>query len=203
LSTVSIERRIIRFVLALLAAGLFACASAPPGPEDSVPTDPEVEAHFRAAMSAAAEGRTDRAESMLSGLSDNHPELVAPQLNLAILYAEDGRNAESEALLLRLLESNPSQPEAWNQLGVIRRRDGRFKGADEAYLSALRLDPDYAPAHRNRGVLLDLYLNRPEEALEHYRKFIALSGGDSEVERWVAELEFRLGQAQVAEEAHR
>lgn len=203
MSTASIERRSVRFLLPALAAGLAACASSPPEPEDALSVDPEVQAHFQAAMSAAAEGQTGRAETMLSGISDSHPELIAPQLNLAILYAQDGRQAESEALLLSLLEMNPSQPEAWNQLGLVRRRDGRFQDADDAYLAALRLDPDYAPVHRNRGVLLDLYLDRPGEAIEHYRKFVALSGGDAEVERWIEELELRLERDGSSKEAHR
>ena len=200
--TASTDRWFATPLLVLLATSLCACATGPTVPEAGAVMDPAVEANFNAAMSAASEGRTERAETMLSGISDSHPELVAPQLNLAILYADTGREAESERLLLTLLESNPDEPEAWNQLGVLRRRSGRFQEADEAYMAALQVDRDYAPVHRNRGVLLDLYLGRPGEAIEHYRRFVRLTEGDDEVERWIAELELRLeraGSQKVAE----
>lgn len=139
---------------------------------------------------------------MLRGLADSHPELVAPQLNLAILYVDSGREAEAERLLMSLVEASPGVPEAWNQLGVLRRRAGRFEAADAAYRAALEADPEYAPAYRNRGVLLDLYLDRPEEAVQHYRRFVALTG-DEEVGRWVAELDLRIERTRAAKVAER
>ncbi len=177
----------------VLAAGMVGgCGSTPPR-HDSAPTqDPELASRLDAAVEAAISGQTAKAESMFSGLSEERPDLVAPQLNLAILYADTGRGPEAEAILGQLLAETPEDPAAWDQLGILRRRAGRFAEADEAYLRALAADPEYAPAYRNRGVLLDLYLGRPENALEHYRRYVDLRGGDEEVERWVTELEIRL-----------
>jgi tetratricopeptide (TPR) repeat protein len=199
----SIELRISRALVLFMITGLTGCAVAPPETGPAAQMDPQVQANFDAAMTAAAEGQTERAGNMLSGISDTHPELVAPQLNLAILYAENGREDESEALLLALLETRADEPEAWNQLGILRRKTGRFEEADVAYLAALEADPDYARAHRNRGVLLDLYLNRPAEAVDHYRRFVQLNEGDEEVERWIAELELRLERTRSQQVAER
>jgi Flp pilus assembly protein TadD len=183
----SIELRISRALVLFMITGLTGCAVAPPETGPAAQMDPQVQANFDAAMTAAAEGQ----------------KLVAPQLNLAILYAENGREDESETLLLTLLETRPDEPEAWNQLGILRRKTGRFEEADVAYLAALEADPDYARAHRNRGVLLDLYLNRPAEAVDHYRRFVQLNEGDEEVERWIAELELRLERTRSQQVAER
>ena len=196
------DRRLHAVVL-LTATALGGCAATPPAREAPAGPDPALANRLGAAVDAATSGQTGRAESMLNGLSDERPDLVAPQLNLAILYAETGRREEAETVLERLLTDSPEDPAAWNQLGVLRRRDGRFGEADEAYSMALAADPTYAPAYRNRGVLLDLYLGRPGEALEHYRRYVELQGGDEEVERWVAELELRLGTGPGAKVAER
>ena len=43
-------------------------------------------------------------------------------------------------------------------------------------------DADYAPAHRNLGVLLDLYLGDPAAALPEMERYKALTAEDKPVE---------------------
>ena len=96
-----------------------------------------------------------------------------------------------------VLEADPGNAVAWSELAIVLRRQGEFRAADEAYAEALELSPDYARAWRNRGVLLDLYLQEPEEALVHYERYAELTGGsDKQVEKWIAELKMRLGVAE-------
>lgn len=184
-------------------AWLCGCAGPAADPTPVAGPDPAAVARFDAAVAAADEGETRKAQIMLSGLAGSHPEFVAPQLNLAILYMQEGRDDEAEDQLLALLEVSPDTPEAWNQLGLLRRRSGRFAEADDAYRAALDADVDYGPAHRNRGVLLDLYLGQPDLALGHYRRYVELSGGDADVERWIAELELRVEREQREKVAER
>ena len=80
-----------------------------------------------------------------------------------------------------------------NQQAVALRQKGEFGPARDAYENALALDPAYAPAVLNLGVLHDLYLGHPAEALGLYERYLALSpAGDAQVGKWVADLKNRL-----------
>jgi len=59
---------------------------------------------------------------------------------------------------------------------------------------ALAAAPGHARTHRNFAVLLDLYLWRPVEALQHFETYVAMSGtADRQVSGWIAELKRRVG----------
>ena len=73
------------------------------------------------------------------------------------------------------------------------RREGKFSDARAAYEHALAVDADYAPAHRNLGVLLDLYLGDPAAALPEMERYKALTAEDKPVSSWIAELRTRTG----------
>lgn len=80
-----------------------------------------------------------------------------------------------------------------NLQAVALRQKGEFGPAREAYAKALALDPAYAPAVLNLGVLHDLYLGHPAEALTLYERYLALTPpGDAQVGKWVADLKNRL-----------
>ena len=53
------------------------------------------------------------------------------------------------------------------------------------------LNPSYAPAHRNLGVLLDLYLDDPVTAQTELETYKTLTGEDKPVSGWLAELRSR------------
>mgnify|MGYP001371975745 CR=1 FL=1 len=59
---------------------------------------------------------------------------------------------------------------------------------------ALAADPAHYRTHRNIAVLLDLYLWRPAEALQHFESYLSMSGtADRQVSGWIAELKRRVG----------
>jgi hypothetical protein len=66
-------------------------------------------------------------------------------------------------------------------------------------MRAIASDPDYALAHHNLGVLLDLYLHRPAEALQHYERYQELiAEPDATVGRWIIDLQRRVGRNEDA-----
>jgi tetratricopeptide (TPR) repeat protein len=81
-------------------------------------------------------------------------------------------------------------------LGITYRHLGRFRDAEAAYRASLEAAPERAASHRNIGVLLDLYLQQPAEALPHFERYMALTGTpDKQVSGWIAELKQRVAPA--------
>ncbi|UCE89659.1 MAG: tetratricopeptide repeat protein, partial [Pseudomonadota bacterium] len=87
---------------------------------------------------------------------------------------------------------NPDNAAAYNHLGIVHRQRGDFKKAQDAYRQALKIEPDYALAHRNLGILYDLYMGDLSRALKHYERYQALTGGDDrQVDKWIVDLKRR------------
>ena len=63
-------------------------------------------------------------------------------------------------------------------MGRVREEQVDYDAAETSYRKAIELDPKYASPHRNLAELLDHVRNEPKEALELYRKFLALGGRD-------------------------
>ena len=53
--------------------------------------------------------------------------------------------------------------------------------------------PNYYPAHKNLGILCDLYLDDPAGALEHYEIYSEAKPEDKQIKMWIADLRTRLG----------
>ena len=81
--------------------------------------------------------------------------------------------------------------QTWTEYGLTLRQAGKFAEARAAYESALEANPSYAPAHRNLGVLLDLFLDDPVTAQAELETYKTLTGEDKPVSGWLAELRAR------------
>ena len=66
---------------------------------------------------------------------------------------------------------------------------------------AIAADANFAAAHRNLGVVLDLYLADPERALTELERYQELSGEEKPVSVWIAELRQRTGKKKPASPA--
>ena len=85
-----------------------------------------------------------------------------------------------------------SPASALNQQAIALREKGDFAKARQTYEAAIAADANYAPAVLNLGVLHDLYLDHPGEALDLYNRYLALTpGGDAAVTKWVADVKRR------------
>jgi Flp pilus assembly protein TadD len=170
-------------------------ANAPATPvaqaEPEVPVDPRAQAAFDTAKRALRAGRNDDAERQLKALVQSNPELGGVHANLGLLYRQAGKLPEAVAALEKAVQASPRQPVFHNQLGITYRQKGEFVKAREAYEKAIALDAAYASPVLNLGILNDLYLQDRKRALVLYDQYLALSGGDAAVTKWVADLKNR------------
>jgi tetratricopeptide (TPR) repeat protein len=75
---------------------------------------------------------------------------------------------------------------------------GDFGKAKASYERSIALDAAYAPAVLNLGILYDLYLWDGARALELYDRYLQMTPGDTQVQRWVADLRNRSGKQSAA-----
>ena len=166
----------------------------PPAPPAPPAVPPELATRFQAAVVAAEQGNAARAIAEFTALQDLVPTLAGPSLDLGIVQARQGNWTEAEKALAEAAKRNPTSAIAPAELGVVYRQLGRFADGGHAYERALQLDSNMPRTHRNFGVLLDLYLQEPAEALAQYERSLALAGGeDKQMSAWIAEIKQRVG----------
>ncbi|MEJ2692199.1 MAG: tetratricopeptide repeat protein [Candidatus Thiodiazotropha sp.] len=151
---------------------------------------------YDAALLSLRAGKLNQARQAFQQLADENPGLSGPMTNIGIILLKQDDPVAAEKALLNALARNPVSVPAHTQLGVALRKQGRFQEAEQAYQTALKLEPVYLLAHRNLGILYDLYLAKPEKALEQYRLCQKLAEApDKEIEGWILDLERRVGAA--------
>ncbi len=157
-------------------------------------SQPATEQQFARAVQLLEAGDFAGARPLLEQLVASEPTLAAPAINLGMLHAREGRWSEAEAALAEGYRRDPADAVALNELAAVQRENGRFKDAEATYRQALDADPAHVRTHRNFAVLLDLYLWRPAEALQHFETYVSMSGtADRQVSGWIAELKRRVG----------
>jgi Tfp pilus assembly protein PilF len=133
-----------------------------------------------------------QAVDLLEEVIEQSPGVTAPYIDIAIAYQRIGKLEEAEGHLKTALSLFPDHPVACNEYGVVYRKSGRFAEARAIYERAIARFPEYYPAHRNLGILCDLYLSDPACALEHYEIYSDANPEDRQVKLWIAELRARL-----------
>lgn len=107
---------------------------------------------------------------------------------LGILNLQRGKLSAAEESFRNIIGKYPGYSEGYLNLGLTLRRQGRFKEAAVVYSEGIAAtgDPDL---YLNIGVLYELYLGKPERALDNYRKFIELEGAESlRINGWIGYL---------------
>ena len=133
------------------------------------------------------------ASSLLERVIERAPGVTAPYINLAIACRHGNKPEEAEQALQTALQLIPAHPVASNEYGLLLRKAGRFAESRAIYEKSLSAFPDYSPAHKNLGILCDLYLKDLACALEHYESYSVAVPKDEQVKLWVADLRGRLG----------
>ncbi len=192
-------------LLALSVSALTACSTLGGSPVVRAPSgatattqdapSPELQARYASLLSRLQAGDTGAATE-LAAFSTENPELAGPLLNLGLARARAGDEAGARALFERASAVCSHCGPVWNELGVLDRLQGRFTEAEKAYRRAIELEPGYAPAYYNLAVLYELYIPRPDLALENYERYLQMGGTDGagqDVEKWAGDLRRRVG----------
>jgi Flp pilus assembly protein TadD len=171
-----------------------AATKGPAAASPSVPVVPlAVSVRFQEAVAAAEHGQADVALHDFEALESAAPAVAGPSLNKGILLARAGRWKDAASALEEAVKRNPASAAAYDELAIAYRQLGEFPRAHEAYGHAVELDAGAPRVHRNLGVFLDLYAQKPTDALGHYEKAQSLgSADDKQLAGWIAEVRQRL-----------
>ena len=117
--------------------------------------------------------KSDRAEAVLLGVLDTHPEYADALAALAVLLhaerPEDGDRIRH--LYERAVRSDPNNANTLSNFGLFFADvDVDVHAARERYEAALLVDPNHANASYNYAVLLDRHLKDTNAALAMYRR---------------------------------
>ncbi len=148
---------------------------------------------FDDALAALEQQQWQAAETDLLWITEHHPELSGPYLNLALLYQRSQQPDKVEPAFRQAIAATPDNVAAYNQYAIYLRQQGRFADAEAQYLRALEVWPDSPNTHLNLGILYDLYMGQLQQALKHYRAYQALQPEpDRRVQGWIVDTERRL-----------
>lgn len=120
------------------------------------PKDPEL--RFMRALTLHELGRTAEAITMLQMLTEDHPELVEPYNNLAVMYYKQGDYERARLTLERAVRANPNYATAQENLGDI-----YANLASRAYDQALQLDAGNRSAQYKLRLVQQLLAPPPEQ----------------------------------------
>ncbi len=109
-----------------------------------------------------------------------------------LLPAQYKRDEAGERYSGDISSAIPDNPWLYNNRGILLRENGEFKKAEEDYLRSIAIKPDFPEAFLNLGILYELYLGKPEDALKRYKEYVQLGGKREDVLVWIDILEKRM-----------
>ncbi|WP_373089531.1 tetratricopeptide repeat protein [Zhongshania sp.] len=183
--------RLIRiFAVLLIIATVAACSAGPPPSRSSQSGSKSASSEFDNALALMKSGDSESAIQAFLALSERYPRATGPLTNLGILAARQQQHEFAAKYFLAALQRDAKNVTALNWMGFVTSKGGNFNGALDWYNKALAVRGDYAPAHLNLGILYETVFKRGRQALEHYRRYQELTGGDNMlVSAWIHNLE--------------
>lgn len=178
---------------------LYGCASDQPKKVEAQPdkqtpvVSAEARADFEAAMAFIKAEEDEKGIALLTKVVKASPSNAIPCINLAMVYKKLGKLQLAEENLKLALDADPENPVANNEYALLYRKTGRFTEARQLYEKALEKYPGFNMAHKNLGILCDLYMKDYECALKHYVIYSNVMQDDKTVKIWIADLQQRLG----------
>lgn len=196
-------------IAALLIATVAACTNGPPVRDGSVASaaktsstgttakaatpardTADADRRFSAALKLMKDKQPKEAQAAFQALAADFPEYSGPLTALGILYAQGKQRDQALASFAKAASANPNNAVAWNWLGSLYRENNNYKQAEDSYRKALAAKPDYAAPHLNLGILYDVAMRRPQDAIKEYREYQRIAGSDKlMVTVWIKELE--------------
>ncbi len=148
------------------------------------------EEQFEDALAALKARKLPEARAGFEQLAKAHPEFSGPLTNLAILDARADADAAAISNFNRAVNANPRNAIAQNWLGILYREGKNYGKAEQSYLKSLEINPESAPVVLNLAILYDVYLKRPDQALERYREYQRMTNNrELKVSAWIKALE--------------
>lgn len=161
----------------------------------------EFKSGYLQGLSYFEQGQLENAQRVFESLVMSNPDRVELHNALGVLFRRRGmpdKAITEYTMAISLAESASTassgrfaSSELYNNLAIAYREHGEFKKAEETYRKAIALNPRFATAYYNLGVLYDLYLNQPSDAVRCYREYQKLAGQNQTVDVWIADLEQR------------
>ncbi|WP_338865127.1 adventurous gliding motility TPR repeat lipoprotein GltE [Myxococcus stipitatus] len=138
--------------------------------------DPEL--HHLVGVIQLREGDADSARVSFKKALEARDDYVPSHVALAQLSldAEDYPGAEEH--LRRILQADGKNAIAHLNLGLAYKGQGQYDKAMQEYDEAEKLDAELAAVSLNRAIILHKVKDAPERAVELYKKYIAMAGGD-------------------------
>ncbi|MFE8600274.1 adventurous gliding motility TPR repeat lipoprotein GltE [Archangium violaceum] len=138
--------------------------------------DPEL--HHTIGLVLLQEDKKDAARLSFKRAVEVRADYVPARVQLAQMELDSEDYPGAEEHLRRILQADSKNAAAHLNLGIAYKGQGQLDKAMQEYDEAEKLDPNMAAVHFNRAVLLHRHKGAPERAIELYRKFIAMSGGE-------------------------
>jgi tetratricopeptide (TPR) repeat protein len=162
----------------------------PAGPTIPKPA-PRAVSDFTRALALMRGGDATQASLDFQLMTQQYPDLPGPFTNLGLLYRKANQLPEAVTAHAKAAELASWDAATLTEDGLTLRMAGKFAEARAVYEKAVAANPSYAPAHRNLGVLLDLYLEDPLTAQTEFETYKTLTSEDKPVSGWIAELKSR------------
>jgi len=128
-------------------------------------------------VTSKLEGK-DQSYDLLKKGVDKSPNNSYTHLNMGELLLSSGDYEGALSELKLAVKINPRLVEALVDIGIAYTHVSLFEEAKESYDKAILYNSSYAEAYFNYGVLLGDYMLKPQEAIEMFKKFIALKSGE-------------------------
>lgn len=119
------------------------------------------------------------------------PGLALPAYGSGLVCLRRNQFKEAAAAFSRAIANKTNFPQAYLGLGIAQRHLGEFRAAERAYLEGIKYDGSLANLHYNLGILYEVYLGEPKDALKQYQVYLSLAqkNADERVKTWVSLLQ--------------
>jgi tetratricopeptide (TPR) repeat protein len=164
-----------------------------------VPAKGDPEQRFQVALKLMKDHQPQEAREAFAGLAQDFPQYSGPLNDLGVLQAQGRQRDQAIASFARAIAANGSNAFAYGWLGILYRESSDYAHAEQAYRKSIELKPEDAAAHLNLGILYEIYLKRPAEALTQYREYQRIAGPKNlMVGIWIRQLESKMQPTSVA-----